>query len=113
MQSVTIDREQRGVFQSKCPRQNYPSRALAGNKLLNVAIHGISRTGIGLVADQPVSPNKPILVEVYDHTKSSWQFHTIWTMHCTEQQDGQWLVGCSLLRNFTEQELMSVLGSGL
>ncbi len=111
MNALAARRENRAEVRQLYSALPSQVRALAGTGVLAVDIHDISRNGIGLLSREPIVTNKPIMVEVYNHAKSCWQFHAAWAIHCTERAEGDWLVGCSFLRSFTEQELQAVLGA--
>jgi len=110
MTTATLEQKSRGQDRHLCTEMHSRVRALSGTEVLDLTVHDISRSGIGLISCQPIPPNKPLLVEMYDHAKASSRLHATWAIHCTERDDGRWLVGCSFLRGFSEQEMASLLG---
>jgi c-di-GMP-binding flagellar brake protein YcgR len=70
-------------------------------------IHDISATGIGLLTDEALSPGTLLSAEL----KGSGKPFTILAciVRVVEQENGQYLVGCSFIRELTEADLKGLL----
>lgn len=102
--------ERRGKRRTRLQMQPGEIRALVGSHVLAAELHDLSPCGVGLLVEQRIEPGRMVIVEVYNAANNWWELKTTGAMHCTQQGDGRWLVGCSFFRRFTETEFTAVLG---
>lgn len=83
---------------------------LVGAIVEEAVVRDISRQGIGLLLSQEVKPGQFIIMQIFNHAWQRGHLKTTRVMHAMPSNDGHWIVGCSLLQPFTEDELHAVIG---
>ena len=59
-------------------------------------VQDYSVTGVALLCDHPLPVGKTVLVDISDQEEGVTQPLRLHVMHCAEQPDGRWVVGCSI-----------------
>ncbi len=68
-------------------------------------IHDLSKGGVGLFLNKPLCSTTQITVQISSHTSKIKYSFQAQVMHSTRQVSGDWLIGCSFLKELTDDEL--------
>jgi hypothetical protein len=88
-----------------------PCKTLAGwrGNSWEATIRDISQQGIGLILGRRFEAGVILVVEVPRPTEASTHLVLARVVRVIEQENGRWLVGCSLVNPLTREELRSLL----
>jgi hypothetical protein len=108
---ATLDVEERRSLERYICRRQTTVRVLAKPSLrsFSAIVRDISMLGIGLLVDQPFEPGTMLALQLRSrHARFSGILTGI-VKHCTRQPEGDWLLGCSLTRSLTDDEVLGLL----
>jgi hypothetical protein len=72
-------------------------------------VRDVSARGLGLITDHPVEVGTLLAIQLCSATAGASYILSATVQHVTPHLDGIWLVGCSLSRNLTDEEIFALL----
>jgi len=72
-------------------------------------VRNISCEGIGLLLGRRFEPGALLSIELTESTGDRQRLLLARVAHATQQADGKWLVGCTLVNPVTEEEIQVLL----
>jgi hypothetical protein len=76
---------------------------------ISALVHDFSLRGIGLVCDRTFEPGTLLAVQLQSRNAGLSGILTAKVKHLTDLANGKWLVGCSLSRSLTDDEVFTLL----
>jgi hypothetical protein len=94
-----------------CSRHRPALRLLTrpGLRRYSALVRDVSQRGIGLLLQQSLEPGTMVVIELPRRHTGFSGILSGQVRHATLQADGCWLVGCSLTRSLSEEELNCLL----
>jgi hypothetical protein len=72
-------------------------------------VRNVSTAGIGLVLSAPIDPGTDVVIEMRTMDAETSLVLPARVVHATKQEEGNWIVGCKLVRRLTEEDLLALL----
>ena len=102
---IGVDRRtsQRYPYQGKILCQSQAIQK--DNPWLLGASQDLSATGIGFILHRRLDPGTMLTLELERPKRDSWSLFPARVTHATPQPDGNWKLGCALVKALSEEEL--------
>jgi len=109
--NVILDPEDRRSLERYLCRRQTKVRVLTkpGLHSFSAIVRDISVLGIGLLVQQPCEPGTLVALQLRSRHARFSGILTAVVKHATTQPDGDWLLGCSLSRSLTDDEVLGLL----
>jgi c-di-GMP-binding flagellar brake protein YcgR len=90
-------------------KASYQLITTAQTMLLPAQVLNISVTGIGLLANEPVTAGTLLNVEMHGATGPGVRTILACVVHVTARGEGEWALGCNFIRSLSEEDLQALL----
>ena len=94
-------------YPSQCATPCHP--VPEGDVLCRARVVDISTTGVGLLVDSFVEPETLLGVEMQCDDPALTYTLLVEVRHTVKRAEGEWLLGCSFVRDLSEEELRALL----
>lgn len=69
----------------------------------------LSLGGVGFAFSQSIDPGKLVIAMLTNPERAFSKLLCLRVVHCTEEEDGQFIVGCEFMNPLAEEELVAML----
>lgn len=109
--SAKLDAEERRSMERYICQRKTIVRVLArpGLQAFPAVVRDISELGIGLLVDQPCKPGTLLALRLRSRGARFSGVLAATVKHATLMPDGNWLLGCLLARNLTDDEVLGLI----